>query len=605
LKEVQVQGVLAGDAVTVSVSAALATFADRNAGPGKTVTVSGLGLGGTDAGNYRPDTATAQAVASITPKSLALGALTVADKVYDGTTTATVASGSLTGVLAGDAVALDLARLVAEFSDKNAGRDKAVAISGLALTGSEAANYRLGDSSAGARGSIAVRPVSTWTGTASGLWSDPANWDVRPEGANVASVVLPAAAGGAITFDAAAPAVALQELTTSRNLVVAATGLAADRLDNRAALVLAAGVNWDLSRRSVVGSGTFTNRGALTVVDTTLENALFNEGGAVTVGGLSRLGPVTNTGRFTLLPGAVTTVQGAYRQTAGTTTLGAEGAAPPTLAVAAGAGVAIEGGELAGSGTLDGNLVVGSATLAPGFSPGSLAITGNLSLGPGSTTAVEIGGTQAGRFDFLNVAGQASLDGTLRLASHGGFRATGSEQITFLQVGGNLVGGFARFVNEDPLLAALPWSAILVGTPGGLLTARPMATQQVDAMLTTVKPPEPPAPPVPTPPTIAALTPPGSAGGGPGDPLFNIVPKAGNASEPDEERLRQAGDGVGPPAPVAASGPEEPPFVEARPAQVRAGVRSLEFEPAPATTVVKPATREVDRHVSERSSSGC
>jgi hypothetical protein len=314
---------------------------------------------------------------------------------------------------------------------------------------------------------------------------------------------------------------------------------------------------------------------------------------------------VTNAGRFTLLPGAVATVQGGFRQTAGTTMLGAEGAPVPTLAVAAGAGVAIEGGELAGSGTLDGNLVVGSAILAPGYSPGSIAVTGNLSLGPGSTTAVEIGGTQPGRFDFLDVAGQASLDGTLRLSSHGGFRATGAEQITFLRVGGALVGGFARFVNDDPLLAALPWSALLVATPGGVIAARPVVVQQVDAMLTAVKPPEPPAPPIPTPPTVAALDSPGPQGGGPGDPGLNIVTKAGNASQEEEERFRPSGDGVGPPAPVTAAGPLEQPFVEARPAQIRGGVRSLEFEPASATTVVNPATREVDRLVRERPGSGC
>ena len=167
-----------------------------------------------------------------------------------------------------------------------------------------------------------------------------------------------------------------------------------------------------------------------------------------------------------------------------------------------------------------------------------------------------------------------------------------------------------RCVADRCVVPAMPVAApgcsmwVPVGTPGGPLMARPMATQQVDVLLTLVQPPELPSPPVPTPPTIAALTPPGPGAGGPGDPL-NPFTKAGTSPEEDEERFRQAGDGVGPPAPVAAAGPVEPPFVEPRPMQIRGAVRSLEFEPNSATTWVNPATREVDRLVRERPGSGC
>ncbi|MFM7532426.1 MAG: YDG domain-containing protein, partial [Rubrivivax sp.] len=628
VKEAQLQGVLAGDAVTVTVSAALAAFSDKGAGAGKTVNISGLGLAGADAGNYRLQDSSARALASITPRTLALGTLTVADRVYDGTTTATVSSGTLEGLLAGDVVALDLARAVAAFGDRNAGRDKPVAVSGLALGGADAPNYRLGATSGSARATISVRPSSTFSGAAGSNWSDPANWDVRPEGANVASVLLAPSAGASVTFDAAAPAVSLLDLTVGRTLVVAAPGLAAERVDNRAGIVLAAGVTWDLSRRTVTGAGTFTNRGNLTVVDGVLDNALLNEGGSVSVGGRSRLGPVTNAGRFGLQPGAVVTVAGAYRQTAGLTTLGAEGAPLPSLSVSAGSGVLIEAGELGGSGTIDGSLVVGAALVSPGFSPGELTVKGDLSLGPSSITLIEIGGTQAGSFDFLDVTGRASLDGTLRVASYGNFSPKGTEQFTFLRAGAGVAGSFSSFVNEDPLMAALPWSGILVATPSGVVSARPLATQEVDAVLGNVKPLAVPTQPVPTPPTLAAVTaaaaaatsgaspggadgiasPGGSSGsaspGGPLDPLPNIITKAGNSSDEDE-RMRQAGDGVGPPAPAAATTTAEQPFVEDRPAQARGNVRSLEFEPAPAATTSNPATREVDRTARERAGNGC
>jgi hypothetical protein len=530
-----------------------------------------------------------------------------------------VASGELEGLIAGDLVSLDLARTVAAFADKNAGVDKNVAVTALSLVGADSANYRLGASSAAARGTITVRPQSTWTSSAGGNWSDAANWDVRPEGTNVASAVLPAGVAGTVTFDPAAPPVSLKELSVARNFVVAAPGLSVDRLDNRAGTVLAAGVNWDLSRRSVVGSGTFTNRGSLTIVDGTLDNTLFNDGGSVAVGGRSRLGPVTNAGRFSLQPGASVSIAGGYRQTAGLTTLGAQSAPVPTLAVAAGATVVIEAGELAGSGTIDGSLVVGAARLAPGYSPGAVAITGNLSLGPDSTTLVELGGTQSGRFDILDVGGQASLDGTLRLSSWGGFVANGSEQFLFLRAGGGVSGGFATFVNEDPLLAALPWSSLLIGTPTGVITARPLASQQVDVLLTNVKVPSPRTQPLPRPPTLAALAAAGATGsgapsgspggptspGGPADPLPIILTKAGNSADEEEDRLRQSGDGVGPPAPAFAAGKVEQPFVEDRPAQVRGAVRSLEFDPAVEGAVSSPATREVERVLRESPASGC
>src|SRR6185503_14829710 len=45
-------GVLSGDTVTPNSGSATGVFADKNAGSGKTVNVSGLSLGGADAANY-------------------------------------------------------------------------------------------------------------------------------------------------------------------------------------------------------------------------------------------------------------------------------------------------------------------------------------------------------------------------------------------------------------------------------------------------------------------------------------------------------------------------------------------------------------------------
>jgi filamentous hemagglutinin family protein len=128
-------GVLAGD--SVAYSGGTATFADKNAGTGKTVTATGLALTGADAGNYSVND-TATTTADITPLAI-IGSVTAANKVYDATTNATITDRSLTGVLAGDTVAYSGG--TATFADRNAGSGKTVTATGLSLAGADAGNY--------------------------------------------------------------------------------------------------------------------------------------------------------------------------------------------------------------------------------------------------------------------------------------------------------------------------------------------------------------------------------------------------------------------------------------------------------------------------------
>ena len=99
-------GVLPGDLVSLVKTAATGTFSSKNVGTNKSVTVSGFTLAGFDGGNY---TLTQPALsASITAVTLTITGVTANDKVYDGTTAATLntEAATLTGVLAGDAVTL-------------------------------------------------------------------------------------------------------------------------------------------------------------------------------------------------------------------------------------------------------------------------------------------------------------------------------------------------------------------------------------------------------------------------------------------------------------------------------------------------------------------
>jgi len=129
-----------GDAVAVSGSGS-ASFGDKNAGAGKAVTVSGYTLSGADAGNYnlvQPSGLTA----SISKASLVLAGLGVSDKVYDGTTAATLSGTGSVSAFRGDVVSV-VGSGSARFADKNAGANKAVNVSGYSLTGADAGNYNL------------------------------------------------------------------------------------------------------------------------------------------------------------------------------------------------------------------------------------------------------------------------------------------------------------------------------------------------------------------------------------------------------------------------------------------------------------------------------
>ncbi|MFZ9399849.1 MAG: YDG domain-containing protein, partial [Opitutales bacterium] len=88
-------GLVTGDNLTIT--GGTGTFADRNVGTAKTVTVAGLTFGGADAGNYDLPLAPVTTTANITPKPItAVTGITAQDKVYDGNTSATLDTGSAT-----------------------------------------------------------------------------------------------------------------------------------------------------------------------------------------------------------------------------------------------------------------------------------------------------------------------------------------------------------------------------------------------------------------------------------------------------------------------------------------------------------------------------
>ena len=77
---------------------------------------------------------------------------------------------------------------------------------------------------------------------------------------------------------------------------------------------------------------------------------------------------------------------------------------------------------LGGSGTFHGSVTMGEAVLAPGNSPGTLVIAGNLTLGSGTILNYELGepGTPGGaNNDLVTVGGNLTLNGTLNTIASG------------------------------------------------------------------------------------------------------------------------------------------------------------------------------------------
>ncbi len=151
-----------------------------------------------------------------------------------------------------------------------------------------------------------------------------------------------------------------------------------------------------------VASFTATNSasGAISLTDTTptltLSGISQAAGGAITI---NNTGTLVNAGTIALAGGSTFSTSNHAMTNSGTASLSGVG----TIVVGAG------------------NTLTNQGTIAAGNSPGTLNITGDLVLTPGSVTNVELAGTGAGQFDVINVSGAATLDGTLNVAHFGGF----------------------------------------------------------------------------------------------------------------------------------------------------------------------------------------
>lgn len=117
-----------------------ASFVDKNAGDSKAVNGTVTLINSNYCFANGEMTASFEAEADIEPKSVT-ATITVEDKTYDGTTTATVAAIITNGLVEGDSITI--AGLTGTFDNINAGADKTVTInaSEKSITGTGASNY--------------------------------------------------------------------------------------------------------------------------------------------------------------------------------------------------------------------------------------------------------------------------------------------------------------------------------------------------------------------------------------------------------------------------------------------------------------------------------
>ena len=124
------------DADVLNVATAIGAFVDKNSAVGKAVNISGITLGGVDAGNYTLASNTASTTADIAQRAITVSAATDT-KIYDGNT----ASIGVPTVTAGSIVAGDTGAFSQTFDNKNVGTSKTLTATGTVADDNGGGNY--------------------------------------------------------------------------------------------------------------------------------------------------------------------------------------------------------------------------------------------------------------------------------------------------------------------------------------------------------------------------------------------------------------------------------------------------------------------------------
>ena len=160
MSNVSFSGGATGDHFALETATAKGSFADKNAGTGKTVIVT-FSLTGPDAGNYTAVTGPGEVTANILPKPVKVSGITVDPRQYNKGTDAPLNTKKAVfdGIEQGDVLTVSG---TGTYGDINAGTDKNATISNLSLGGKDAGNYSIDTegSQKTAKGTVTQREVT-------------------------------------------------------------------------------------------------------------------------------------------------------------------------------------------------------------------------------------------------------------------------------------------------------------------------------------------------------------------------------------------------------------------------------------------------------------
>jgi autotransporter-associated beta strand protein len=134
-------------------------------------------------------------------------------------------------------------------------------------------------------------------------------------------------------------------------------------------------------------------------------------------------------------------------------------------------GSLVNAGSLVGTGAVQAATVASSGTLAPGFSPGTMSFSNDLTLTGSSILNLEIAGTNSTDYDRLLVGGAFARDGTLNL-SFLAYTPNGGEVFDLFDFA-SLVGSFSA-TNLPVLGGGLSWDFSQFDTQGILGIVNPI-----------------------------------------------------------------------------------------------------------------------------------
>jgi hypothetical protein len=216
--------VIAADANNVScdLSGATATFASANVGNAIGVSVAGLGLTGSAAGNYQLSATSQNTTANISLDTTVTPTVTVANKTYDGTTSAAITGCTLAGVKGTDNVTCTTSGATATFVSSGVGTGVGVNVTGLALGGTAATNYQLASTSATSSANITPATLTPTVTVANKTYDGTTSAAIT--GCTLATVV--ASDAGKVACDTTGAAAAFVLPNVGTGILVNVTGLA-------------------------------------------------------------------------------------------------------------------------------------------------------------------------------------------------------------------------------------------------------------------------------------------------------------------------------------------------------------------------------------------